>query len=93
MPSSFPIQLPVDSFVMLSYNWKVSAVIQRDPEILSGIPTFKGTRVPVKNLFDYLEAGNSLDEFIDDFPAVTKDQVLELLSELREAATKKRDVA
>lgn len=71
----------------------MSNVIQRDPEILSGIPTFKGTRVPVKNLFDYLEAGNSLDEFVDDFPTVTRNQVLELLGELKEATTKTREVA
>jgi len=71
----------------------MSDVIQRDPEILNGTPTFKGTRVPLKNLFDYLEAGDSVDDFIDDFPSVSKLQALRLLGELKEEATKKRDVA
>jgi len=68
-------------------------VIQRDPEILSGIPTFKATRVPIKNLFDYLSAGSSIDEFLDDFPSVSKEQVLTLLNDLKEKATKNRDAA
>ena len=45
-----------------------------DPEILGGTPVFVGTRVPVKSLYDYLEAGDSLDEFLDSFPSVTRDQ-------------------
>ena len=55
-------------------------LIVRDPEILSGIPVFKGTRVPVKNLVDYLEAGDSLEEFLDDFPTVQKEKVMEFLN-------------
>jgi uncharacterized protein (DUF433 family) len=51
-----------------------------DPEILSGIPIFNGTRVPVKTLLDYLEAGDSLEEFLDDFPTVKKEKVLILLN-------------
>ena len=51
-----------------------------DPEILSGIPVFNGTRVPVKTLLDYLEAGDSLEEFLDDFPTVKKEKVLMLLN-------------
>jgi uncharacterized protein (DUF433 family) len=54
-------------------------LIVRDPEILSGIPVFKGTRVPVKNLVDYLEAGDSLEEFLDDFPTVQKEKVVKFL--------------
>lgn len=54
-----------------------SHLIVRDPEILSGIPIFYGTRVPVKNLIDYLEAGDSLEEFLDDFPTVKKENVLQ----------------
>ena len=56
-----------------------SHLIVRDPEILSGIPIFYGTRVPVKNLIDYLEAGDSLEEFLDDFPTVKKENVLQFL--------------
>lgn len=55
------------------------SVINRDPKILGGTPVFCGTRVPIKALFDYLEAGDNLDEFLDDFPSVTRTQALELL--------------
>lgn len=53
--------------------------INIDPEILGGTPVFKGTRVPIETLFDHLESGISLDEFLDDFPTVTKDQAVKLL--------------
>ena len=59
-------------------------LINRDPGILSGTPVFRGTRVPIKNLLDYLRAGESLEEFLDDFPSVNREQaegVLELLGE------------
>ncbi|MGH9793822.1 MAG: DUF433 domain-containing protein [Candidatus Acidiferrales bacterium] len=57
-------------------------LIQRSYEIMSGALVFSGTRVPVKTLVDYLKAGDSLNEFLDDFPTVTREQaegVLELL--------------
>ena len=54
-------------------------VINIDPEILGGTPVFNGTRVPIKNLFDYLEAGHSIDFFLDDFEGVSHNQVLRLL--------------
>lgn len=54
-------------------------LIVRDPEILSGIPVFCGTRVPIQNLIDYLEAGDSLEEFLDDFPTVKKEDALKFL--------------
>ena len=56
------------------------SVVVQDPEILSGTPVFAGTRVPVRNLLDYLEGGYALDEFLDDFPAVTKARVVAFLS-------------
>ena len=59
-------------------------VIVRDPEILSGMPVFAGTRVPAKNLLDYLEHGHSLDEFLDDFPTVRREQVIAALEEVKE---------
>ena len=58
---------------------KVKEFIQVDPAILSGNPVFKGTRVPVQCLFDHLEKGISLDEFLEDFPSVTKEQVIAVL--------------
>ena len=54
-------------------------LINIDPELLSGQPVFAGTRVPVESLFDHLEAGISLDEFLDDFPTVSKRQVVAIL--------------
>ncbi|HEY0462433.1 MAG TPA: DUF433 domain-containing protein [Pyrinomonadaceae bacterium] len=54
-------------------------VINIDKEILGGTPVFKGTRVPVKNLFDYLETGDSIDDFLEDFPSVKREQVVKLL--------------
>lgn len=54
-------------------------IINIDPEIMSGTPVFKGTRVPIKNLFDYLETGESLETFLEDFPSVKKEQAITLL--------------
>ncbi|MBA2734804.1 MAG: DUF433 domain-containing protein [Acidobacteria bacterium] len=60
-------------------------LIQRSDDILGGTPVFAGTRVPVQTLFDYLEEGESLDEFLDDFPAVSKEQAVRLLEKMKEA--------
>jgi len=60
-------------------------VIHRDPDIQGGVPIFVGTRVPVKNLFDYLEAGDSLDDFLKSFPSVTREQAVATLELVREA--------
>ncbi len=54
-------------------------VITISPDIQSGEPVFSGTRVPVRNLFDYLKGGDSVDEFLEDFPSVRREQVVELL--------------
>jgi len=54
-------------------------IINIDQEILGGTPVFHGTRVPIKNLFDYLETGESIEAFLDDFEGVKKDQVIKLL--------------
>lgn len=62
-------------------------VIHTDPEILAGEPVFVGTRVPLRNLFDYLEAGDSLEVFLDAFPDVTKAQAVAALELAREAVT------
>lgn len=53
--------------------------INIDPEIMSGAPVFTGTRLPIQNLFDYIEGGNDLSEFIDDFPSVTYDAAVTVL--------------
>jgi len=62
-------------------------VVHTDPEILAGEPVFVGTRVPLRNLFDYLEAGDSLEVFLDAFPDVTKEQAVAALELAREAMT------
>jgi len=59
-------------------------VVHRDPEILGGTPVFGGTRVPVKILFDYLEAGDSLEVFLEEFPSVTREQAVAALELARE---------
>lgn len=59
-------------------------VIVRDPEILSGTPVFAGTRVPVATLIDCLAAGDSINEFLDGFPSVNREQVIAYLEEARE---------
>ena len=58
--------------------------IQTDPEILGGTPVFAGTRVPVENLFEYLEAGDSLDSFLNDFPSVNREQAVAVLEAARQ---------
>jgi uncharacterized protein (DUF433 family) len=62
-----------------------ASVVHSDPEILGGTPVFVGTRVPVKNLIDYLEAGDRLDDFLQDFPAVTREQAIAALEIARSA--------
>ncbi|MDT4955633.1 MAG: hypothetical protein QOJ02_3771 [Acidobacteriota bacterium] len=62
----------------------INQIIERDPEKLSGIPVFYGTRVPIKNLFDCLEAGENLDEFLDQFPTVSRQQASGVLEIYRE---------
>ena len=54
-------------------------LIDRNPDILGGTPVFSGTRVPVRILMEHLEAGDRLDDFLDDYPTVSRDQAVELL--------------
>ena len=63
---------------------KQPSVIHSDPEILGGTPVFKGTRVPLRNLIDYLEHGHSLDEFLDAFPTVSREQAIAALEAAHE---------
>jgi len=55
------------------------SIVISDPEILSGTPVFRGTRVPVKNLFDYLETGETIEAFLHSFPTVSREQVTRAL--------------
>lgn len=60
-----------------------SAVISVDPDVMSGAPVFKGTRVLAQTLIEYLEAGDSIDDFLEGFPSVTREQVLTFLEETK----------
>lgn len=63
----------------------MESVVVRDPAIMSGAPIFRGTRVLLRSLFDYLEAGYSLERFLDGFPTVSREQALQALEEARES--------
>ena len=62
-----------------------SKIISIKPDTLGGTPCFVGTRVPIKSLFDYLEAGDDLEEFLDQFPSVTREAAIQLLEDSRHA--------
>ncbi|MEG5160267.1 DUF433 domain-containing protein [Microcoleus sp. AT3-A2] len=64
-----------------------SLVVHSDPEILGGTPVFVGTRVPMRTLLDYLEAGDSLDVFLDHFPSVSREQTIAALELAKEMLT------
>lgn len=79
---------------LLDWIWQVfmkrASVIVSDPEILGGTPCFRGTRVPVDSLIDYLEAGDTLDEFLDNFPSVTREGAISALEEAKTLLTRAR---
>ena len=62
-----------------------TASVHRNPSILGGTPVFVGTRVPVQSLFDYLEGGETLDEFLRQFPSVTREQAVAALDSARDS--------
>ncbi|MFY9983161.1 MAG: DUF433 domain-containing protein [Chthoniobacterales bacterium] len=61
----------------------MAKVVLRDPNILGGEPVFAGTRVPIRSFFDHLEAGDSIEDFLEGFPSVKREQVLVLLEEAK----------
>lgn len=66
----------------------IESAIRVDPDILSGTPCFAGTRVPIQALMDYLKAGDRVDDFLSDFPTVSREQVAALLDAAGEAVTR-----
>jgi len=64
-------------------NKEVARAITKDPEIMHGTPVFRGTRVPVQTLFDYLEGGDSIEDFLEGFPTVSRALALEALEEAK----------
>jgi uncharacterized protein (DUF433 family) len=72
---------------------KVSMIygqISIDPEIMSGTPVFAGTRVPIQNLFDYIEGGDDLSDFLEDFPSVSKDAAFAVLEMAKKSLTSEK---
>ncbi len=65
----------------------LDSIVHSDPEILGGTPVFRGTRVPVKNLLDYLAPSDTLDQFLDDFPTVRREQAIAALELARDLLT------
>jgi uncharacterized protein (DUF433 family) len=63
----------------------VEPVIVVDPEVMNGTPCFRGTRVPFKNLMDYLEGGHSLGEFLAQFPSATREMAVQALEEAKDS--------
>ena len=61
-----------------------SDIVVKDPEILGGTPVFRGTRVPVQTLFDYLEGGETLEDFLEGFPTVSREMAIAALEQARE---------
>ena len=59
-------------------------IISRSPEVMGGTPVFTGTRVPIQTVLDYLEAGESIDDFLEGFPMVTREQVIAFLEEAKD---------
>jgi uncharacterized protein (DUF433 family) len=60
-----------------------ASLVSRDPEVMSGALCFKGTRVPVKNLFDYLEGVSTLEDFLEDFPSISREAAISVLEAAR----------
>ncbi|MGZ8842784.1 MAG: DUF433 domain-containing protein [Pyrinomonadaceae bacterium] len=71
----------------------IKNVVEIDPEKMSGVPCFTGTRVPIGHLFEFLESGETLDEFLDQFPSVTRDQALAALQLSKESLLSQYEVA
>ncbi|HVE71323.1 MAG TPA: DUF433 domain-containing protein [Thermoanaerobaculia bacterium] len=79
------LELPEDERIQLAarLHAQQSSVIASDPEIMSGAPVFKGTRVLAQTLIEHLEAGDSIDDFLEGFPSVRRDQVIAFLEETK----------
>ena len=68
-------------------------VVHSDPEVMGGTPVFVGTRVPFRTLLDYLEAGDPLGEFLEDFPSVTREQAIAALEQAKDALLARAHIA
>jgi uncharacterized protein (DUF433 family) len=71
----------------------IKELVEIDPEKMSGVPVFTGTRVPIGHLFEYIESGENLDEFLDQFPSVTREQALGVLELSKESLLSHYEIA
>ena len=71
----------------------MESVTYRNPEVQGGIPVFRNTRVPIRTMFDFLEAGDSLQDFLREFPSVTREQAVRVMEEAKEALLAEPDAA
>jgi len=71
----------------------IKEVVEVDPEKMSGAPVFTGTRVPIDHLFEYIEGGETLDEFLDQFPSVTREQALAALELSKQSLLANHEIA
>jgi len=81
----FEIDVELETGLITGHAGAPGLIEHRDPEILGGTPVFRGTRVPIRSLFDYLEGGDTLDEFLRQFPSVQREQAIALLDLARQA--------
>ena len=79
-----PLKVVIRANVGLIIGMKKRSVVKIDPEIMGGTPCFAGTRVPARTLIDYIEGGDTLDDFLEDFPTVTRKQAVAFLEEASE---------
>jgi uncharacterized protein (DUF433 family) len=70
---------PASSAELAALRARFARIVSQNPQILGGEPVFTGTRVPVKSLFDHLEAGDSIEDFLDGFPSVKREQVIAVI--------------
>jgi uncharacterized protein (DUF433 family) len=71
----------------------IKELVEIDPEKMSGVPVFTGTRVPIGHLFEYIESGENLDKFLDQFPSVTREQALGVLELSKESLLSHHEIA
>lgn len=84
MPRRSTSTEPASPNRVLGHNGAMQDAITRHPDVMHGTPVFRGTRVPVTTLFDYLEHGESLDDFLEGFPTVSRELAVQVLEECKE---------
>jgi uncharacterized protein (DUF433 family) len=89
-PKAFGVEVLAVVLALSDIQGVSQSVVKIDPEIMSGAPCFAGTRVPIQNLIDYLEGGDSIEDFLEGFPTVSREQVIAFLENLRQDGMRSR---